>query len=508
MNSSPLHLAVSEGHLDVVQEFVSFFRSFTSERAAEDTANSASPQSPQFLDFIERASLFDSKEWFQSLIEWVMRWGHADVLGIIMRTLPSILRLLTKDFPSSATFNLPLVLAVHNHSHLELLNRLLRQGQENSYDLQQTVFEITAGTKDKLRSVLHVAAAQCDAGSLDVMRFFLDTKGMDADLNVNTRSFLQMFTPLHVAANCGNLEVVRLLLQRSSLEDVLARDVMGRTALHYAARDGHEAVVQILLHHCRISNEINIASIADHDGLLALHMAARSGCVGVVEKLINNSRIAGTLYNSINQQSKHSFQLKSWVERVYMQMPYSGFNNLNVYHGEVYRFQLPKLIDSLFFKTRGFTPLHFAARYGHERVVIQLLKEEGIDLQAKDEQGLSAYDWMKLAVESEKVFSASCREFIAQKMLAAQGGLISDVGKVTSEKAVVQVFTSEINDEKLALEDLWRAWWKGEQPALTANIVRRLEEDCVGRVTAHSLPCAAARGHVELVKSLVNVLKT
>ncbi|KAI5078975.1 hypothetical protein GOP47_0006646, partial [Adiantum capillus-veneris] len=110
MNSSPLHLAVSEGHLDVVQEFVSFFRSFTSERAAEDTANSASPQSPQFLDFIKRASLFDSKEWFQSLIEWVMRWGHADVLGIIMRTLPSILRLLTKDFPGSAAFNLPLVL--------------------------------------------------------------------------------------------------------------------------------------------------------------------------------------------------------------------------------------------------------------------------------------------------------------------------------------------------------------------------------------------------------------
>ncbi|KPJ75914.1 MAG: hypothetical protein AMS14_02830, partial [Planctomycetes bacterium DG_20] len=54
-------------------------------------------------------------------------------------------------------------------------------------------------------------------------------------------------TPLHVAADEGNLPLLELLIAKKA--NVLAADNGGRTPLHLAADKGHDAVIKYLLAH-------------------------------------------------------------------------------------------------------------------------------------------------------------------------------------------------------------------------------------------------------------------
>ena len=50
-----------------------------------------------------------------------------------------------------------------------------------------------------------------------------------------------MCNPLHVAAEMGHLEPLKLLLERvhASKEVIDATDIVGRTVMHFAAENGH-----------------------------------------------------------------------------------------------------------------------------------------------------------------------------------------------------------------------------------------------------------------------------
>jgi ankyrin repeat protein len=66
-------------------------------------------------------------------------------------------------------------------------------------------------------------------------------------VNVNVRNSRGQ-TPLHIAAQNGQLDVVRLLLASQQI-DVNARDQQGSTPLHLASEKGHVEVVQLLVAH-------------------------------------------------------------------------------------------------------------------------------------------------------------------------------------------------------------------------------------------------------------------
>ena len=55
----------------------------------------------------------------------------------------------------------------------------------------------------------------------------------------------QQTTPLHLAAQGGKEQVVRLLLEKGA--DIEARDRTQQTPLHYAAYSGSEKLVRLLL---------------------------------------------------------------------------------------------------------------------------------------------------------------------------------------------------------------------------------------------------------------------
>jgi ankyrin repeat protein len=89
-------------------------------------------------------------------------------------------------------------------------------------------------------------------------------------------------TPLHLAAEAGQLVVAQFLLANGA--DTEAKDTQwgGRTPLHYAAAAGHKAMVELLL-----SKKANV-NAADKDGTTPLHLAAESGYRSVVESLLNH----------------------------------------------------------------------------------------------------------------------------------------------------------------------------------------------------------------------------
>ena len=85
---------------------------------------------------------------------------------------------------------------------------------------------------------LHVAAARNHCKCARVL--------IDAGADVNAQTVDTGETPLMLAARKGHLEFVRLLLGSSKLDPYAKDTVVGHTALHEAALNGHSAVARRL----------------------------------------------------------------------------------------------------------------------------------------------------------------------------------------------------------------------------------------------------------------------
>ena len=86
------------------------------------------------------------------------------------------------------------------------------------------------------------------------------------------------YTPLHMAANRGQLVVAQFLLANGA--EVDAKNNSNETPLHVAARGGHKAMVELLLSH-----KANVKA-ADNNGQTPLHLAAGNGFRSVAEVLL------------------------------------------------------------------------------------------------------------------------------------------------------------------------------------------------------------------------------
>ncbi|KAJ0564270.1 putative ankyrin repeat-containing domain, PGG domain, ankyrin repeat-containing domain superfamily [Helianthus annuus] len=126
-------------------------------------------------------------------------------------------------------------------------------------------------------------------------------------------------TALYMAAEKGHLEVVKELLKYSDKETIMRRSRSEFDALHIAASQGHEAIVQLLLDHdpslCQtksqrnatplitaatkghtavvkelLSKDSSLLDIPKANGKNALHFAARSGHVEIVKALLEKDQ--------------------------------------------------------------------------------------------------------------------------------------------------------------------------------------------------------------------------
>lgn len=164
------------------------------------------------------------------------------------------------------------------------------------------------------------------------------------------------------AAEKGNWEIFEGLLE---IADVDAKNEQGQTALHYAAENGHIAMVEALLQHSRVAVETK-----NNLQTTALHLAAKNGHKDVVTRLL--------------EQCEH-------VDA----QDYAGFTALHYAadsgHLDIVKMLLKKVKDvNITDYTNRLTALHLAATNGHLKTVEQLLRHDEIDVVALDSKGRTA----------------------------------------------------------------------------------------------------------------------
>ena len=173
------------------------------------------------------------------------------------------------------------------------------------------------------------------------------------------------WTPLIWAAMNGQEAVVRLLIERDDV-DINAKDRDGRTPLIFAVVNGHEAVARLLIE--RDDVDINAK---DSIGWTPLICAAKSGHEAVVRLLIERDDV------DINARGG-----------TYGQTPLiyaASYGHMAVVRLLIERDDVDiNAKDSI-----GQTPLICAAKSGHEAVVWLLIERDDVDINAEDIGGQS-----------------------------------------------------------------------------------------------------------------------
>jgi len=164
-------------------------------------------------------------------------------------------------------------------------------------------------------------------------------------------------TPLHAAAVNGHEAMARLLLDRGA--DVSTTDENVRTPLHSAAVNGHEAVARLLL------ERGTDASTTDWSGWAPLHSAALNGHESLAQLLLERGA-------NVSTTDDHG-----WTP-----LRAAAVNG----HEAVARLLLDRGADVSTTDGKGRTPLHSTAVYGHEAVT-RLLLERGADVSTTDQVG-------------------------------------------------------------------------------------------------------------------------
>jgi ankyrin repeat protein len=142
--------------------------------------------------------------------------------------------------------------------------------------------------KGEGRGLLHAAAEE---GNINVVKSLLE-RGID----INGRNEADQ-TSLNRAARKGNLDIVRLLVERGA--EVDSRDMWGWTPLHLASQYGHLEVSRVLVNHGANVN----ARKQDH--CTPLDLSARNGHLGIVKLLLER----GADVLAVNDEGQTPYQL-------------------------------------------------------------------------------------------------------------------------------------------------------------------------------------------------------
>ncbi|XP_056251294.1 ankyrin-3-like isoform X32 [Seriola aureovittata] len=247
-------------------------------------------------------------------------------------------------------------------------------------------------TKGKVRlPALHIAARKDDTKAAALLLQNDHNADVESKMMVN-RTTESGFTPLHIAAHYGNINVATLLLNRGAAVDFMARNDI--TPLHVAAKRGNSNMVKLLLDR---GSKIDAKT---KDGLTPLHCGARSGHEQVVEILLDRGApILSKTKNGLSPlhmatQGDHLNCVQLLLQH---DVPVDDVTNdyltaLHVAahcgHYKVAKLIVDKKANPNAKALNGFTPLHIACKKNRVKVM-ELLLKHGASIQAVTESGLT-----------------------------------------------------------------------------------------------------------------------
>lgn len=352
--SNPLHSAAFRGHSDIAEILL--------DHGARVDSRTLDGTSPIFLasqsGHLELVKLLIERGSNASLCRFgsesplyiAAKNGHEDVVDYLLQFTGGM-ECLVSDIgvEKGHAIKSPLSGAAVN-DHL-MTAKLIMSKQNESANLMQAQ-----------RAIYEMASNGADR----VLKVFLSRFG-EKNLNLNARFYAEKVTPLHVAAENGHLEVVKVLVDEGDAEiDVRSDNVRGlqETPLYMASQAGHADVVDYLL-----DKGADMTLSESANGETGFHIAAERGHLEVIKSFLDHG-------GDINVRSRHGYTALFGAS-------FAG-------HKEVVQYLIDKGADFLLGSHSGFTPLHAAAKQNQVEVVNLLLNQPSIFVDVRDDHGRTA----------------------------------------------------------------------------------------------------------------------
>ncbi|XP_064174181.1 ankyrin-3-like [Anguilla rostrata] len=366
-----LHLSSKEGHVEVVAELLKLGANVDAATKKGNTAlhiASLAGQADVVKELVNHGANVNaqSQNGFTPLY-MAAQENHLDVVQFLLENSAS------QSMATEDGFT-PLAVALQQ-GHDQVVSLLL----END-------------TKGKVRlPALHIAARKDDTKAAALLLQNDHNADVESKMMVN-RTTESGFTPLHIAAHYGNINVATLLLNRGAAVDFTARNDI--TPLHVASKRGNGNMVKLLLERgAKIDAKTK-------DGLTPLHCGARSGHEQVVEMLLDRGApILSKTKNGLSPlhmatQGDHLNCVQLLLQN---DVPVDDVTNdyltaLHVAahcgHYKVAKVIVDKKANPNAKALNGFTPLHIACKKNRIKVM-ELLLKHGASIQAVTESGLT-----------------------------------------------------------------------------------------------------------------------
>ncbi|XP_065098862.1 ankyrin-3 isoform X3 [Paramisgurnus dabryanus] len=366
-----LHLASKEGHVEVVAELIKLGATVDASTKKGNTAlhiASLAGQTDVVKELVNNGANINaqSQNGFTPLY-MAAQENHLDVVKFLLDSGSS------QSIATEDGFT-PLAVALQQ-GHDQVVSLLL----END-------------TKGKVRlPALHIAARKDDTKAAALLLQNDHNADIESKMMVN-RTTESGFTPLHIAAHYGNINVATLLLNRGAAVDFKARNDI--TPLHVASKRGNANMVRLLLER---GSRIDART---KDGLTPLHCGARSGHEQVVEMLLDRGApILSKTKNGLSplHMATQGDHLNCVQLLLHHDVPVDDVTNdyltaLHVAahcgHYKVAKVLVDKKANPNAKALNGFTPLHIACKKNRIKVM-ELLLKHGASIQAVTESGLT-----------------------------------------------------------------------------------------------------------------------
>ncbi|XP_027144821.1 ankyrin-3-like isoform X14 [Larimichthys crocea] len=366
-----LHLASKEGHVEVVAELIKHGANVDAATKKGNTALHIASLAGQ-TDVVKELVTHNANVNAQSQngftpLYMAAQENHMDVVQFLL------------DHGSSQS--------IATEDGFTPLAVALQQGHDQVVSLL-----LENDTKGKVRlPALHIAARKDDTKAAALLLQNDHNADVESKMMVN-RTTESGFTPLHIAAHYGNINVATLLLNRGAAVDFKARNDI--TPLHVASKRGNSNMVRLLLER---GAKIDART---KDGLTPLHCGARSGHEQVVEMLLDRGApILSKTKNGLSplHMATQGDHLNCVQLLLHHDVPVDDVTNdyltaLHVAahcgHYKVAKVIVDKKANPNAKALNGFTPLHIACKKNRVKVM-ELLLKHGASIQAVTESGLT-----------------------------------------------------------------------------------------------------------------------